>query len=72
MKKVTRYCCPYCGKDNWDTVTCPEHRAQWAGKLISEEMASRNWDHSDSWFGNLNLSPTTIEIPYAYTVKEEG
>lgn len=29
IKKITRYCCPVCGKDNWDMLSCPRHGALW-------------------------------------------
>jgi hypothetical protein len=29
VKKVTRYACPYCGKNNWDVSVCDEHAELW-------------------------------------------
>ena len=42
MKKVTKYTCPYCGKNNWDVEVCDEHYELWVKEVQVQRSSLKN------------------------------
>lgn len=57
-KKVTRYCCPYCGKDNWNERICPEHVGHW---VLWEATAYLEWREANEKLCK-ELAETTVKF----------
>jgi hypothetical protein len=46
QKKTTRYCCPVCGKNNWNESECSEHSQTWQD-LLDTEYEARQKSRAD-------------------------